>query len=97
MPSVVADTLFSEPSGRPNSLAQFASALAFTGIYVWSASNGSPQPWLLVMVFGATLAGVAESLPKARRRTAGVLRLVALLSLCCLVAAIVLVPELVVW
>ena len=39
------------------------------------------------------LAGIAESLPKARPRIAGVLRLTALLMLGCLLAIVAFAPE----
>jgi hypothetical protein len=98
MPSVLSDLVFSEPSGRPNALVQFAGAIAFLGLYgySWAAGNADPSDWLLVMALGAVLAGVAESLPKDRHLAAGVLRLTAISVLLCLLVAIVLVPEFVV-
>ncbi|MFC5278170.1 hypothetical protein ACFPM1_05255 [Halorubrum rubrum] len=98
MPSVLSDLVFSEPSGRTNALVQFAGALAFLGLYGYSriAGDADPSDWLLVMALGAVLAGTAESLPNDRKRTAGVLRLAAVLVLLCLLVAIVLAPEFVV-
>ncbi|MUW15377.1 hypothetical protein GJ633_12525 [Halorubrum sp. CBA1125] len=98
MPSVLSDLVFSEPSGRSNALVQFGGALAFLGLYGYSRAMGraDPSDWLLVMALGATLAGIAESLPNDRKRTAGTLRLTAILVLLCLLVAIVLAPEFVV-
>jgi hypothetical protein len=98
MPSVLSDLVFDEPSGRPNALVQFAGAVAFLGLYGYSrvVGNADPSDWLLVMALGATLAGVAESLPKDRHLAAGVLRLAAILVLSCLLVASVLAPEVVV-
>lgn len=98
MPSSLTDAVFSEPSGRPNTLVQFGGALVFSGLYVYYGllRNGTPGSWLLVVALGSTLSGVAESLPAPRRRAAGVLRLTALLILTALLVTTLLAPELVV-
>ncbi|TKX77567.1 hypothetical protein EXE53_25875 [Halorubrum sp. SD626R] len=98
MPSILSDLVFTEPSGRGNALVQFAGALAFLGLYGYSglAGNAGSSGWLLVMALGATLAGIAESLPSHRHRTAGVLRLTAIAVLLCLLVAVVFAPEFVV-
>ncbi|OYR57462.1 hypothetical protein [Halorubrum halodurans] len=98
MPSVLSDLVFDEPSGRPDALVQFAGAIAFLGLYGYSRIVGDidSSDWLLVMALGATLAGVAESLPHDRRLAAGTLRLAAVSVLSCLIVAIVLDPGVVV-
>ncbi|OAQ54748.1 hypothetical protein HTG_04070 [Natrinema mahii] len=98
MPSTVTEVVFSEPSGRSAALIQFAGSLAFSGLYVYSRIAGSADSgrWLLGMVVGSALAGIAESLPKDRRLTAGVLRLAAILVLLSLLAATLFSPEFVV-
>jgi hypothetical protein len=98
MPSVVTEVVFSEPSGRPQSLVQFTGAVVFLGLfaYAWSVGNAASSLWLLGMVVGTTLSGTAEALPKRHRRVAGVLRLAAILVIITVLAATVFVPELVV-
>jgi len=93
MPSTIERVLFGEPAGRPNSLVQFTAAVVFLALYAWSVATGTSGDWLLVMTAATTLSGVAESLPNDRRRTAGLLRLAAALSLVCLLAVIAVDPE----
>ncbi|SDM80671.1 hypothetical protein SAMN04487949_2653 [Halogranum gelatinilyticum] len=97
MPSTVSDVLFSEPAGRPNSLFQFAAAAAFTGLYLFVTVAGDTvgSGWLLVMAATSVCSGVAESLPKDRHRTAGVLRLTVVLVLAGLVVSIILEPQII--
>jgi hypothetical protein len=98
MPAKINEVVFSEPSGRPNTLIQFAGALAFSGLYAysWIAGNSGSSSWLLLMVVGSASAGIAESLPKDRRRTAGAFRLAAIFVLLCLLAATIFAPEFVI-
>ncbi|WP_324758381.1 hypothetical protein [Haloarcula montana] len=97
MPSTVNDVLFSEPSGRPNSLVQFAGAFAFLVIYLYFYVylGGTSGTWVLAMALGAVLSGTAESLPIHRRKIAGTLRVASILTFVCLIAAIVLSPGIV--
>jgi hypothetical protein len=95
MPSLLSDTLFSEPSGRGHSIVMFASALVFLGLYGYVHADTSAA-WLLVMAGGNVLSGVAESLPADRRRAAGAFRIAAVSLLLCLVIAMVVAPDLVV-
>jgi len=98
MPSVVSEFVFSEPSGRPQSLVQFSGALVFLSLYAyaWTVGNAASSLWLLGMVVGTTLSGTAEALPNRYRRVAGVLRLAAILVIVIVLAATVIVPELVI-
>ncbi|WP_380680532.1 hypothetical protein [Salinigranum sp. GCM10025319] len=91
MPSRVSDVVFSEPSGCRHAIVMFAGALAFAGLYVYYGIIG--EFFLLV---GCVLSGIAESLPTERRRTAGVLRVTAILVLVGLLATVAVAPELVV-
>jgi len=95
MPSSINEVVFSKPSGRPTALVQFAGSLIFLGLYVysWIEGNADSSNWLLIMVVGSTLAGIAESLPENRRQTAGALRLAAILVLLYLIAAVIFTPE----
>lgn len=97
MPSIVDETVFSEPSGWPIAVIQLCGALFFSGLYgyVMLVENATVGSWLLLMAAGSALSGVAESLPKSRRQAAGGLRLTAILVFCCLLVAISLAPELV--
>lgn len=96
MPSVVTEVLFSEPSGRPQTLVQFSGALVFLGLYAyaWSVGDAASSGWLLGMAVGATLSGVAEALPKRHRQGAGVLRIAAILVFGTVLVATVFLPEL---
>lgn len=97
MSSIVDDLVFSEPSGRGNALVMFAQALVFASLYVYIVIRGDPASarWLLFMIVGTVLSGIAESLPKDRRRAAGTLRVAAILVLVCLLATVALIPEIV--
>ncbi|MFD1600384.1 hypothetical protein [Halobellus rarus] len=92
----ISDVLFNEPQGRPNSLIQFGASLSFLCIFVYSWSvgeAGAVVPWVLFFIVGTALSGIAESLPKNRRRAAGLLRLTAILVLICFLAIMFLAPE----
>jgi hypothetical protein len=91
MPSLVDDTLFSEPSGRGVALVHFGSATVFTLILIRSWLRDSPLTnyWLVFMIVGVTLAGVAEALPSERTRTAGILRLAGIGTIVCLLGIVV--------
>ena len=91
----ISDTLFNEPQGRPNSLIQFGASLAFLCIFVygWSVGEAGGVPWMLFFIVGTALSGIAESLPKTRRRAAGLLRLTAIVVFVCLLAIMFLAPE----
>lgn len=76
--------LFSEPSGRPHALIQFCFAFSMLSLYIFFyviVENSASGGWLLSLIVGYVLSGIAESLPKERRRIAGVLRIAALLIL----------------
>jgi hypothetical protein len=98
MPSFINQIIFTESSGQPNSLVQFTAALVFLGIYIyaWSGGNGDSSSWILVMMFGSALSGIAESLPKDQHRAAGILRATAVTVLFGLLAATVFAPEFIV-
>jgi hypothetical protein len=72
----ISDVLFTEPQGRPTSLVQFGASLSFVCIFVyaWSVGDAGEFLWILFLITGAVLSGIAESLPENRRRAAGVLR-----------------------
>ncbi|MFC6989053.1 hypothetical protein ACFQJD_10675 [Haloplanus sp. GCM10025708] len=76
----------------------FSGSLLFLSLYVYAAVLGdsSSSSWLVVMAAGTGLSGIAESLPKDRRRTAGVFRVTAMLVLMDLLATTVFAPEFVV-
>jgi hypothetical protein len=97
MPSRVTAGLFSGPAGRRHAIVMFAAALAFAVIYVYAvrAAGSARAEWLLIMIAGTALSGVAESLPEDRRFVAGVLRIVAIVALASLIVTLVVAPELV--
>jgi len=91
----ISDVLFNEPQGRPSSLVQFGASLSFLCIFVytWSVGDAGEVTWVLFFIVGTALSGIAESLPKTRRRTAGLLRLTAILVMGCFLAIMFLAPE----
>jgi hypothetical protein len=96
MPSTVSDVVFSEPSGRTIATVQLAGSLVFAGIYLysWVRTGARTSSWPLIMTTGFALSGIAESLPKGRGRTAGLLRITSVLAFLCALAALQ-APELV--
>ena len=88
--------VFHEPDGRPESLVYFGTAVAFLSMYVyftWVLSSTDSFFFLLLIGVGYTLQGTAESRPKSRRRTAGMLRLMVILIYLCGLVGTVLIPE----
>jgi hypothetical protein len=79
----ISDVLFNEPQGRPNSLVQFGASLTFLCIFVyaWSVGDVGEVLWILFLIIGTALSGIAESLPENRRQAAGVLRFAGILVL----------------
>jgi hypothetical protein len=90
------DVLFNEPQGRPNSLVQFGASLTFlcVFVYAWSVGSAEEVSWVLFLVVGTALSGIAESLPENRRQAAGVLRLSALVVLVSMLVILIATPEL---
>lgn len=85
----ISEMLFNEPQGRPLALFQFGVSLTFLCMFVYASSVGDAGDarWLLFLVVGTALSGIAESLPKNRRQAAGVLRFAGILVLVILIAA----------
>jgi hypothetical protein len=94
MPSRLHTALFSEPSGRPHSFVMGTGALVLSSLAVYGyAFHDSVLTGTMVMAVGFALSGIAESLPVERQRTAGGLRITAILLLLCLVGVVVFAPE----
>jgi uncharacterized membrane protein len=95
MPSIVDQTVFSEPSGRPLGVVYLCGALLLSGAYGYYAVVGAVTPTssVLFLSAGLALSGIAESLAKTRRRAAGVLRLTAISVLVSLLVIIAFAPE----
>jgi uncharacterized membrane protein len=95
MPSAIQDTVFKEPTGGILALIYLAGALLLIGQYGYYAiiANSAPGNFVLFLGAGFGLSGIAESLPKHKRRAAGVLRLAAVIVLISLLAAIAFAPE----
>jgi hypothetical protein len=76
----------------------FSGSLFFLCLYVYAGVLGdsSSSSWLVVMATGTGLSGISESLPDDRRRTAGIVRVTALLVLIGLLVTTVFVPEFIV-
>lgn len=85
----IKETLFNEPRGRPLALFQFVVSLTFLCMFVYAASVGEAGDawWLLFLVVGTALSGIAESLPKNRHQAAGLFRFAGLLVLVILIAS----------
>jgi len=83
------ELLFREPQGRRIALVQFAASVVFLSMfsYAWSVGDAGETWWILFLVVGTALSGIAESLPENRRQAAGLLRFAGILVLLVLVAA----------
>lgn len=96
MPSRIGELLFGAPSGRLTALVMFSGSLVFLSTYVYFGVLGeSASIYEVFLSVGFALSGIAESLPKDRRRAAGVLRIAAVLVVASLIAIIAVAPELV--
>ena len=93
---MIGETVFSEPSGGLFALVQLYGTLLLLGYYGYSVvvRNAALGGFILYLAVGTGLSGIAESLPKSRRRTAGVLRLTAIFVLLGLLVAVFFAPEL---
>lgn len=97
MSSRISEFVFSEPSGRLNAAVMFSGSIVFASLYAYFGVLGdSTSISSIFLSIGFALSGIAESLPKDRRRTAGVFRVSAMLVLTSLLALVALAPELVV-
>ncbi|AEH36092.1 hypothetical protein [Halopiger xanaduensis] len=73
------EQFFSEPSGWANARISFGGGLSFVAIYAYfELLYGSGLPALLIIGVAMTLSGIAEVLPKNRRRAAIVFRVTAI-------------------
>ena len=96
MPSKVKGLIMGEPSGRSAAAVMFSGALMFVGIYVYFGVLGdSSNIYVLFLAGASALSGTAESLRKERRRTAGVLRVTAILVPLIMIAILVIAPEII--
>jgi len=96
MPSIIDETVFGEPS-RGVGLVFLCGALLMAGQqgYYVIVEGATPFYAGLFVVAGMALSGIAESLPKPRRRAAGVLRLTALVVLVSMLVIMIVTPELI--
>jgi len=93
MPSIIDETVFGEPS-RGLALVYLCGALLLAGQqgYYVIVEEATPFYAGLLLIAGMALSGIAESLPKPRRRAAGVLRLTALVVLVSMLVILLLTP-----
>lgn len=98
MLSTISEVIVREPSGRRYAVIMFAGALVYAGLYVYSEviHDSTAASWLVFMIVGSLLSSIAESLPKNRRREAGILRITAILVVLALLATLVVAPEFIV-
>jgi len=96
MPSIIDETVFGEPS-RGVGLVFLCGALLMAGQqgYYVIVEGATPFYAGLFVIAGMALSGIAESLPKPRRRAAGVLRLTALVVLVSMLVIMIVTPELI--
>jgi hypothetical protein len=87
--------VFGEPS-RGLALVYLCGALLLAGQqgYYVIVEGATPFYAGLFLIAGMALSGIAESLPKPRRRAAGVLRLTALVVLVSMLVIIIVTPDL---
>ncbi|WP_049888261.1 MULTISPECIES: hypothetical protein [unclassified Natrinema] len=95
MPSIIDKTVFGDPS-RGLALVYLCGALLLAGQqgYYVIVEGATPFYAGLFLIAGMALSGIAESLPKPRRRAAGVLRLTALVVLVSMFVIMIVTPEL---
>jgi hypothetical protein len=95
MPSIIDETVFGEPS-RGLAVVYLCGALLLAGQqgYYVIVEGATPSSAGLLLSAGMALSGIGESLPKPRRRAAGVLRLTALVVLVSLLVILLVTPEL---
>jgi len=95
MPSIIDKTVFGE-SSRGLALVYLCGALLLAGQqgYYVIVEGATPFYAILFLIAGMALSGIAESLPKPRRRAAGVLRLTALVMLVSMLIIMIVTPEL---
>jgi hypothetical protein len=97
MLSKVRKTLFREPAGQPQTLVMFGGAVVLSSLAGYGyAVGGTTSVWSVGMAVGFALSGAAESLSTERRRTAGGLRIAAILLLLGLAGGVAFAPEYVV-
>jgi len=96
MSSKIKAFLLGEPSGWPAAVVMFSGALVFFGMYVYFGVFGDSSTIAELFLAGAfALSGTAESLPKERRRMAGVLRITAMLIPLIMIAILIIAPEMI--
>ena len=95
MPSLIDETVFGGPSRRLG-LVFLCGALLLIGQQGYYVILKGTTPFYagLFLTVGMGLSGIAESLPKSRRRAAGVLRLTAITVLVILLVIGFVTPEL---
>ncbi|WP_251328488.1 hypothetical protein [Haloplanus pelagicus] len=95
MPSMIDEIVFGEPS-RGVGLVFLCGALLLAGqqAYYVIVEGATPFYASLFLIAGMALSGIAESLPKSRRRAAGALRLTAIAVLVSLLVIGFVTPEL---
>ncbi|ELY83438.1 hypothetical protein [Natrinema gari] len=95
MPSIIDKTVFGDPS-RGLALVYLCGALLLAGQqgYYVIVEGATPFYAGLFLIAGMALSGIAESLPKPRRRAAGVLRLTTLVVLVSMFVIMIVTPEL---
>ena len=95
MPSIIDETVFGDPS-RGLAVVYLCGALLLAGQqgYYVIVEGATPFYAGLFLIAGMALSGIAESLPKPRRRAAGVLRLTALVVLVSMLVILLVTPEL---
>jgi len=95
MPSIIDETVFGEPS-RGLALVYLCGALLLAGQqgYYVIVKGATPFYAVLLIIAGMALSGIAESLPKSRRRASGALRLTAIAVLASILVIGFVRPEL---
>lgn len=95
MPSMIDETVFGEPS-RGLGLVFLCGALLMAGQQAYYVIVEGATPYYAALFIGAgmALSGIAESLPKSRRRASGALRLTAIAVLVSILVVGFVTPEL---
>jgi len=94
MPSIIDETVFGDPS-RGLAVVYLCGALLLAGQqgYYVIVEGAAPFYAGLFLSAGMALSGIAESLPKPRRRATGVLRVTALVVLVSMLVILLVTPD----
>ena len=97
MSSKIKAFLLSEPSGWPIAVVMFSAAFIFIGMYIYFGVLGDSSTIHELFLAGAfASSGIAESLPKEKRRMAGFFRITAIFIPLIMITILLIAPEVII-